>query len=122
MMQEAQKTNHHFVVDDKARSILAFRELVEENFKQAVKVDFYTHKLNMPLKALSKLTKDHYKMSPKAVIDERRILEIKRQLRGTSKSGKTIAYELSFDEPTNMFKYFKKHVGFTPSEFRSQTL
>lgn len=35
------------------------------------------------------------------VIDQRRILEIKRQLKGTNKSGKTIAYKLNFGEPTH---------------------
>ena len=45
---------------------------------------------------------------------------MKRELRGTTKSIKEIAYDLGFDEPTNMVKYFKKHVNFTPTAFRDQ--
>jgi AraC family transcriptional activator of pobA len=119
MLQEAQKPTGNIAMDD-THTLLSFRELLEQNFRKEVKVDYYTEKLNLPLKTLSKLTKKYFKISPKAVIDERRILEIKRQFKGTTKSGKTIAYELNFDEPTNMFKYFRKHVGITPSEFRSQ--
>ena len=103
------------------QTILQFNDLLERHFKKEFKVDFYADQMRMPLKSLSKLTKEHYKKSPKTVIDDRRILEIKRQLTGTQKSGKTIAYELHFGEPTNMFKYFKKHVGITPNEFREQT-
>jgi AraC-like DNA-binding protein len=118
MLQEAQKTN--LAADSQGKLLMQFTELLEQNFKTEFKVEFYADKLLIPLKALSKLTKDYYKMSPKSVIDQRRILEIKRQLKGTDKSGKTIAYELNFGEPTNMFKYFKKHEGITPNEFRAQ--
>jgi AraC-like DNA-binding protein len=30
----------------------------------------------------------------------------------------TIAYELNFGDPTNMFNYFKKHVGMSPIKFK----
>lgn len=61
---------------------------------------------------------DHSNRRDEALINERRLLEIKRLLRGTSKSSKAIAYDLNFDEPTNMFKFFRKHVGMSPNEFR----
>ena len=77
----------------------------------------YKHSKNT-VKALSKLLKERYKLSPKAVIDERRILEMKRQLKGTTTPVKNIAYHMGFDEPTNMVKYFKKHTEFTPNGFR----
>ncbi len=118
MLQEAQKKTVES--DDNSKLLMKFAEQLEQNFKTEYNVEFYADSLLIPLKSLSKLTKEHYKISPKAVIDQRRILEIKRQLKGTDKSGKTIAYELNFGEPTNMFKYFKKHEGITPNEFRAQ--
>ena len=120
MMQEQQRGGGNGSIDEDIINYLAFNELLEQHYKTEFKVDFYTEKLNMTVKSLGKLTKAHYKLSPKTVIDDRRVLEIKRQLQGTSKSGKTIAYELNFGEPTNMFKFFKKHVGLTPKEFRAQ--
>ncbi len=120
MMQEEQRGKEDFTIDENISEFLAFNELLEQHYKTEFKVEFYAEQLSMTLKLLAKLTKTHYKLPPKTVIDERRILEIKRQLQGTSKSGKTIAYELNFGEPTNMFKFFKKHVGLTPKEFRNQ--
>lgn len=118
MMQEAQNIDKKIQYGKNASSLLAFNDLLEKNYKTEFKAEFYANNLNLPIKSLAQLTKEHFKISTKAVIDKRRILEIKRQLKGTSKSGKTIAYELNFGEPTNMFKYFKKHVGITPNEFK----
>lgn len=76
--------------------------------------------MGVSVKALSKLAKERYNLSPKAVIDERRVLEMKRLLKGTTIPSKNIAYDMWFDEPTNMVKYFKKHAGMTPNAFREE--
>ena len=105
-------------VDENTKLALAFDQLLEENYKQEFSVSFYADSLTLTSKTLSRLTNKHHKRSPKAVIDERRILEIKRLLKGTTQSLKEIAYLFSFDEPTNMVKYFKKHTDSTPNNFR----
>ena len=56
--------------------------------------------------------------SPKALIDERIVLEAKRLLVHTNSSIKEIGFDLGFDEPTNFIKYFRKHEAKTPIEFR----
>jgi AraC-like DNA-binding protein len=98
--------------------LLKFNELLAQNFKTETKVEFYVEQLGTTVKTLSRLVKEQNNVSTKAVIDERRTLEIKRMLRGTNKPVKEIAYDLGFDEPTNMVKYFKKHAGATPNGFR----
>lgn len=105
-------------VDDKLKLLQEFNQLLEQHFREEFKLDFYLERLNVNGKTLAKLCKERYKMTPKNVIDERRVLELKRLLKGTSKSSKEIAYMLNFDEPTNMVKYFKKHTGLTPLSFR----
>ncbi|WNJ17924.1 AraC family transcriptional regulator [Pontibacter sp. G13] len=108
-------------MDERTQRLLRFNELLEQHFRQTTKVEFYLEEMGINVKALSKLTKERYKLSPKAVIDQRRILELKRQLQGTTLPIKEIAYDLGFDEPTNMVKYFKKHTGMTPSAFRTES-
>lgn len=120
MMQEGQ-SEKQVISDEHQKNAMVFKQLIEKHYKTEFKVEFYAEQLNVPLKSLSKSSHSFYKMSPKALINERRILEIKRQLRGTGRSSKSIAYDLNFDEPTNMFKFFRKHVGLSPSEFRSST-
>lgn len=107
-------------LDEKDPLIAQFDELLEQHFREEFNVSYYADRLHMTPKALAKLTKKTYQHTPKTLIDDRRLLEIKRMLKGTNKSGKEIAVELNFDEPTNMFKFFRKHTGMSPSEFRSQ--
>ncbi len=108
-----------FADGDVGRLVFSFSQLIEDNFKSETSVSFYAEKLQVTTKKLVELSKTYFKTSPKSVIDERRILEIKRQLLGTDKSSKMIAYELNFGEPTNMFKYFRKHTGMSPKEFKN---
>lgn len=109
-------------LNESRKRLLHFNQVLESNYRKQFKVDFYLDKLGISVKALSKLTKEHYRMSPKTVIDERRVLELKRRLKGTTQAVKAIAYDLGFDEPTNMIKYFKKHTGFTPAGFRENEI
>jgi AraC family transcriptional activator of pobA len=118
MMQETQKDAAGYIIDEHKKNSLLLTQLIEQHYRSEFKLEFYAEKLGIPLKSLSKLSHDFFKKAPKALISERRILEIKRQLRGTVKSAKAIAYELNFDEPTNMFKFFRKHVGLSPNQFR----
>ena len=108
------------IVDEDSRILMEFNNLLETNFREHSKVEFYISSLGLTVKTLSRIIKSKLNVSPKIVIDERRILEIKRQLKGTTKPVKEIAYELGFDEPTNMVKFFKKHVHMTPNSFRSE--
>jgi len=105
-------------MDENARNLIRFNEELEEHFRKEFKVEFYLEKLGIAVKALSRLTQEHYKLSPKSVIDQRRMLELRRLLKATSLPIKEIAYKMGFDEPTNMVKYFRKHSGTTPTAFR----
>lgn len=105
---------------DDTRLLLDFLEILETHYKEERSVGFYIEQLNISLKVLARITQERYKISPKQVINERVMLEMKRQLRGSNRPIKQIAYDLGFGEPTNMVKYFKKYSGHTPSAFREQ--
>lgn len=98
-----------------------FTTLLESNFRNAQKVHFYTESLNLTYNSLARYTSNYCDKTPKEIITERLILEIKRLLTGTSTPIKEISYLLGFNEPTNLVKYFKKFTGTTPSEFRKKS-
>ncbi|MDN5200226.1 helix-turn-helix transcriptional regulator [Fulvivirgaceae bacterium BMA10] len=97
-----------------------FTSLLEQNFKKTHKVSDYTDNLNLTYNSLSRYTTNYCSKTPKEIIVERVILEAKRLLSGTKLPIKKIAYQLGFDEPTNLVKYFKKNTGTTPTEFRTK--
>jgi AraC family transcriptional regulator, transcriptional activator of pobA len=97
-----------------------FTALLEKSFRYTHKVNYYTDNLNLTYNSLSRYTTNYCSKTPKEIIAERIVLEIKRLLSGTSLPVKEIAFRLGFDEPTNLVKYFKKHTGTTPTAFRGQ--
>ncbi len=52
------------------------------------------------------------------IINDRIILEAKRQLCYTDLNIKEIAFRLGFDDPSYFVKLFKRQTGILPAEFR----
>jgi len=100
--------------------VAAFRDLLEQNYKEQKQVGYFARKVYLTEKRLNLATRSILGKTPKELIDERVILEAKRLLAHTTKTVKEIGYELGFEEPTNFNKYFRKHSLITPSQFREQ--
>lgn len=123
LIAEREKQKHNFSELKKGADLdytVEFKELVEKNFKKIKGVEAYAIKLNVSEKRLRKATLNTVDILPKKLIDERILLEAKRLLAYDNKSIKEICFELGFEEPTNFIKYFRKHTGKTPVEFREE--
>lgn len=105
--------------DQKLDIIRQFNMLVEDHYKAQHSVKFYADQVNRSAKTLSNLFALYNNKSPQAVIQDRIVLEAKRQLLYTDKSSKEIAYELGFDDAAYFSSFFKKNANLSPSEFRS---
>jgi len=53
-------------------------------------------------------------------ITERTVMEAQSLIRNSSYSISEISYMLTFQDPTNFTKYFKKNTGFSPKQYREQ--
>lgn len=100
--------------------VMAFKNLLEQAYKSQKQVGYYARHGNLTEKRLNLFTTNILGKTPKEVIDERVMLEAKRILVHTAISIKEIGYQLGFKEPTNFIKYFRKHSGLTPTEFREK--
>jgi AraC-like DNA-binding protein len=96
-----------------------FKNLVEKNYKESRNVKDFAEMLLISTKHLNKIVQIFTLSSAKKFIDNYVILEIKRTILSTNNSLKEIAFDLGFDEVTNFTKFFKKHTGFTPKEYKS---
>ncbi|MDE1191745.1 MAG: helix-turn-helix domain-containing protein [Arachidicoccus sp.] len=97
----------------------SFKELAEKHFKEQKPVSYYSEKLYISAKVLSRTTQKLSGKTPKHILDERLLLEAKRLLMHDTSAGKEIGYSLGFTEPTNFIKFFRKHAGKTPLAFRA---
>jgi len=100
--------------------VMLFKDLLEIGYKSKKQVNYYAKKIIITEKRLNQATTKVLGKSPKQLIDDRIMLEAKRILAHTTKSVKEIGYNLGFEEPTNFIKYFRKHLNFTPIEFREK--
>ncbi len=95
-----------------------FIRLLERHFRQERRVSWYAEQLCITPKYLSEIVKNVSKRTPNEWIDNYVILEIRVLLKNSTKSIKEIAEELQFPNQSFLGKYFKEHVGISPSQYR----
>jgi AraC-like DNA-binding protein len=98
---------------------LKFRNLLESNFKKGWSISKYAEELAISTKTLNTLLKSETGKTVSQLVNDRIILEAKRQLTHTNSLINQIAYDLGFQDPYYFLKYFKKHVKCSPTEFRN---
>ncbi len=102
------------------RTFVRFRQLLEQNFHQVHTVQEYADLLNISARTLTKYVSESIHCSPLQIINDRIVLEAKRQLQHTSLNIKEIGYALGFEDPSYFVKFFKREAGMMPSEFRTR--
>lgn len=107
--------------DDRPDSRMqALIESVEVNFKDERKSSFYANELSLSAKRLNELTKETFGKTISQLINDRLILEAKREISCSEKPIKEISYELGFTEPSYFTRFFGKQTGFSPEDFRKK--
>ncbi len=95
-----------------------FINLVKDNFRHERRVGWYGEQMCITPKYLSESVKQVSKRTPNEWIDYYVTLEIRVLLKNTTMSIKEIAQTLSFPNQSFLGKYFKEHVGMSPTAYR----
>ena len=95
-----------------------FIRMVEDNCKQERRVGWYARQLCITPKYLSETVKSVSRRTPNEWIDNYVTMELRVLLKNSTKSIKEITEELHFPNQSFLGKYFKEHVGMSPSEYR----
>ena len=96
-----------------------FVALVHEYCSQEREVAFYADKLCISTRYLSTIVRSVARSSAKEFIDRAVILEINMMLQSTDLSVQEIAYRLRFPDQSYLGRFFKKHTGESPTEYRN---
>lgn len=100
------------------RLFIRFRQTLEYHYRQMHTVKEYANHLNVSVKTLINSVGASSCSTPLKIINDRIILEAKRQLCYTDLKIKEIAFRLGFDDPSYFVKFFKRQTGILPAEFR----
>lgn len=94
------------------------KDAIEANFKTRHSPSDYAELLYTTPKTLAKITKTHFNKTLSSLINERIIIEAKRELYLTDKTVKEIAYELGYEDEYYFSRFFKVNADVSPQMYR----
>lgn len=96
-----------------------FMMLLEKDYKISRDVNYYAEQMNISSKYLTNIVSQVTGHTPKTIIDQYVILQLKMHLKRSTQSIKEMAWEFHFADVSFFCRYFKKHTGLTPQQIRS---
>jgi len=99
---------------------ILFLELVSKHFKEKKELSFYAERLLISVKYLSNCVREITKSPPTAFIADALMNEAKVMLLYHKDTVGMIAGELGFSDQYSFGKFFKKHSGLSPLNFRKR--
>lgn len=122
------KVHRHFTQEDveghnrQDELFKKFIALIHENCLKQRDVSFYANRLCISTKYLTGICRSATGCrSAKQIIDNHAILEIKVLLQSTELSIQEIADRLGFPDQSYLGRYFKRHEGVSPCDYRKMT-
>lgn len=97
-----------------------FRALLERHYREHWPVSRYAQQLHISTSTLGRLCHKLLGSSPKKLIDQRLLSEIRRRLVYTRQPLEEIAYTLGFKDYPYFSRFFKQREGVTAGEYRRQ--
>lgn len=95
-----------------------FMETLEHGYRESHDVAYYANKMSITPKYLNTIVQNIAHTTPKKLIDQYVILQLKLHLRTCDMNIKQIAWEYKFSDESFFCRYFKQHTGITPQQFR----
>lgn len=99
---------------------IGFLRLLSKHYKEERSVQFYADQLFVTPKHLTQTLKEGTGRTTGSFIDRAVIVGAKLLLKDRSLNIAQVAQELNFADQFTFAKYFKKHTGITPSQFRAE--
>ncbi|NOT73511.1 MAG: AraC family transcriptional regulator [Cyclobacteriaceae bacterium] len=100
------------------RITIDFKKLLNYNIRNHQSAGFYAEKLHITTNHLNKSVKATLRRSASSLIDETLVVEAKIVMQESRASISEVAFELGFHDPSYFGRFFKKHTGFVPNEYR----
>ena len=96
-----------------------FRVLLTNNFREDRSVQFYADKMHISTRHLNAICQRASGQNAKEIIDHFTIIELQVSLMYTHKSFQELVNEFHFPDQSYLNRYFKRHTGYSLSEFRA---
>ncbi|MBR5593766.1 MAG: AraC family transcriptional regulator [Bacteroidaceae bacterium] len=105
--------------ESKDKLFYEFRILLTNHFREDRSVQFYADKMRISTRHLNSICQRASGQNAKEIIDHFTIIELEVNLIYTHKSFQELVNEFHFPDQSYLNRYFKRHTGYSLSEFRS---
>jgi AraC family transcriptional regulator, transcriptional activator of pobA len=119
--QLQQNRINHEIASVDSQTLNKFCALMESHYREHWSVAGYADQLHVSTSTLSRLCHKYIGESPKIILQERLLMEAKKQLLYTQQSVEEIAFSLGFKDCAYFARFFKLHAGITPGTYRKKT-
>ena len=114
-----QRSSQTLTIDQDGLGVV-FRSLVDQHFKENWPIERYVDQMATTTHLLAKAVRNACGCTPKAYIEQRRLVEAKRLLLFTVRSVEDIGYEVGYHDPAYFSRVFRSATGQPPGLWRLQ--
>lgn len=100
------------------RITVGFKKLLNFNITKHRSVSFYANELHISPNHLNRAVRLTLGRSASSLIDEMLILEARILMQKSNMTISEIAFEIGFDDASYFGRFFKKHTGIAPTDYR----
>ena len=113
------KAKEH-ISESKDKIFYEFRTLLTKKFREERSVQYHADTLKISTRHLNAICQRTSGQNAKEIIDHYTIIELQVALMYTHKSFQELVGEFRFPDQSYLNRYFKRHTGYSLSEFRSK--
>ena len=114
------RLNHGKENEKGSRHFGHFGRLIDEHYTEHHLVAYYAGKIGVSAAHLNVICRQSAGKSALELIHQRVLLEAKRNLAYTTLTVSVVSYAIGFSDPAYFTRFFKRHTGLAPREFRKQ--
>lgn len=107
------------IVESKDKTFYEFRQLLSAHFREERSVQYYADLIKITTRHLNAVCQRVSGQNAKEIIDHYTIIELQVTLMYSHKSFQEIVNEFHFPDQSYLNRYFKRHTGYSLSEFRA---
>ncbi len=117
--EKSNRSKEH-ISESKDKVFYEFRTLLTKKFREERSVQYYADMLKISTRHLNAICQRTSGQNAKEIIDHYTIIELQVALMYTHKSFQELVNEFRFPDQSYLNRYFKRHTGYSLSEFRSK--
>lgn len=107
------------ITENKDKLFHNFRVMLTQKFREERSVQYYADNLNISTRHLNAICQRTSGQNAKEIIDQYTIIELQVALMYTHKSFQELVNDFHFPDQSYLNRYFKRHTGYSLSEFRA---